>query len=173
MNTQLAFQIIALVLGANAIFFALVIWMLERDRRKLSGHVGVLDQHIQRTDSMVNSLVDWMISSDKISKVDEALLINVARSGVTDEYLQKMSLARLKLKREHQKHREELMLHCSNKEWRESAYKTLSNGLGDLESLSIMNRLASLDSTHDSESEYLRVVLKRRLVRIISMHSEN
>ena len=173
MDTNLAFQIVGVVLGANAVFFALIIWFLERDRSRLKTHVDLLEKHVGRTDSMVDSLVNWMVSSDKMSKIDEALAIHLARGTATKQYLECTSGARKSIKNELSRHREELMLHCSDQEWRDSAYRTLANGLGNFKSLEIMQNLARLEPDGEHENNYFRVVLKRRLVHLLSTHPDS
>ena len=168
MTIDLGFQIIGVVLAANAVFFALILFMLERDRSRLKNNVKDLDMYIKRTDSMVEALVNWMIMSDKLSKLDEALLINLANNDVVEGYIQKTSIRRNEVKKDLSKHREELMLHCANEEWRNSAYRTLANGLGDFETFEIMERLARVDPASEKTNNYFRIILKKRLILMTS-----
>ena len=158
MDTSAIFSIIALMTTINAITIG-IIFHIYSDKKKLKSAVSKLRNHIDLTDKISYTLIEWIIISEKIEKYRNAIYNQNILDNCEQE-LKAFATLTKPLKVDKKRKKQELMLFSTSASVRESAYKQLSNSFGDLGSLHLMRELDDYKS-RKSYSIYLKTLEDR------------
>lgn len=162
MNMPAMLQLISIIIAINALVVMFFVWVIDKDRKLLLKNVSELKLHIEYTESVIDSMIEWLIVRKKIASVEQGWLYKHMREEEGKDYSERFRKNTEKIRNESRKNIQEVMLHSNNKVRKESAYKQLCHAYGDIETCDIMIKLSKMRREDKKYKVYVKK-LKQRL----------
>ncbi len=71
MNTSDALQLISIIIAINALVTGFFVWIIDKDRRLLKKNVQGLKTHVKFTESVIETIIEWLIAQEKMQRVEQ------------------------------------------------------------------------------------------------------
>lgn len=163
MNTSDVVGLLGLIVAINALVTAIFLWAIEKERRQTKRNVDLLTQHIKFTNSFIDSLVEFTINQEILTKIERGRINESIKLTKGDKYLKQHLLNTKRVRRDISRCRQELMLHTKSINAKESAYKQLANACGNITSYEIISNLHAINKKDMRKYSHFKRALKERL----------
>ena len=79
-------QLIAIVVAINTLISSFFLWFLHKDKEILKKNVEKLSKHVSYTETLVDSLTEWLIAQEKKNKILEGCILKRMNSADGSQY---------------------------------------------------------------------------------------
>lgn len=162
MNTSDALQLIAVVIAINALITCVLFWAIKHDKELLEKNIINLKKHIKYTESLIETMVEWLVVQEKKDKVLNGWILKHMAEEEGADFSNKFRSNSKRISRDLKVHKQELMLHSTKVARRESAFKQLAHAYGDIDTYIIMSNIIELKEENQKYKIFLNA-LKERL----------